>query len=210
MTLGRGAPGVPAAQLEGGSTDDAILPPSAENRTWSNGTFAKKHSWERAIELTRGCCASSVALSVIVRRHWSITTYWSCITIRDRLSLGPCTRRTLQPGSLTPHPTCNPSSAALPTVVRLYTITRPALAPRASLNPSSPVVPTFHQHHASVVEPRTSLSPLHHSRDGAIRLFHLPRDGAGAVEEHAALAGRAGGPRPAELVGERGGALEHT
>ena len=50
---------------------------------------------------------------------------------------------------------------------------------------------------------------MHHSRDGAKRAFHLPRDGAGAVVEHRALGGRAGGPRPAGLVGERGGAMEH-
>ena len=41
-------------------------------------------------------------------------------------------------------------------------------------------------------------------------VFPACRDGAGAVVEHAELAGRAVGPRPAELAVERGGAIEHT
>ena len=46
--------------------------------------------------------------------------------------------------------------------------------------------------------------------DGAIGGFRPPRDGTGAVAKHPVLAGRAGGPRPAELAGERGGAFEHS
>ena len=51
LMAGSGAAPPPPGGATRGSTD-AILPPSAENRTWSNGTFAKKHR-ERAIELTR-------------------------------------------------------------------------------------------------------------------------------------------------------------
>ena len=50
----------------------------------------------------------------------------------------------------------------------------------------------------------------HHSLDGAMGVFPPPCNGAGAPGEHAALVGRAGGPRPAELAVERGGAIEHA
>ena len=43
---------------------------------------------------------------------------------------------------------------------------------------------------------------LHHSLDGAIRLFHLPRDGAGAVVEHPGLVGRAGRPQPSQTAAD--------
>ena len=81
--------------------------------------------------------------------------------------------------------------------------------PRAPL-PSPPCPLPLRVLVASPLSWLGSCSGLHHSLDGADGVFHLPRDGAGAVVEHHVLVGRAGGPRPAELAVKRGGVTERT